>query len=1404
MLAVLGVVVRSCVVAGLVLLLEKWMAGFFRLSRTRFRAGRMARAILNMAVVLTLPLACGGTGLAQTCLVTSNTDGGTGTLRSCLANPGSYTIINFSSSVTGTITLTSALPAISTNLTIQGPGAGSLTISGAKAYTVFSISEGVVNVSGLTIANGYTTGYGGGILNYGTLTVSNSSFRGNTSDAGGAIFSYGTLAVSNSAFAGNSASSSSGGLGYGGAIASAAQMTLSNNTFSGNSGTEGGAIYNQAGSTISNNTFSGNTTSGFGGAIYNNYTTTGSASTVNNNIFVGNSALLGGGVANTGTTNASTTNASYNVFYNNLAGGSESDCFGCTINSNATDANPQLAPLGNYGGPTQTMLPLPVSPAICAGSASLVPSGVTTDQRGFPLDTACVDAGAVQTNYLMVNTAADSNDGSCTSTTCSLRDAIAAANSGTMGDIDFSPTVFTATPPATVPSIVLGSSLPLLSGPINIVGPAASTPPTITSVTVSGNNSSTVGSIFTVDSGAQVFLYGLTTANGYANNGGGILNNGTLTITSSDFTGNSTPGSLGGAIDNSGTLTVADSTFSANSCGNLGGSGGAIYNSGTLAVTNSTFTGNSSGNTGGVGGALYDTGTLTVSNSTFVGNSSANGGGVAVFGGTATIANSIFAHNTSPSNGAAVFTPSFVVDAYNNLFFENIDSGTASESDCFNCTINSGSVTGDPMLAALGNYGGPTQTLLPLPGSAAICAGLKALALDANGSPLITDQRGFPLGASNSTYCSATTLDAGAVQTDYTSIQFTNIPGGGAYPAIQNAVPNPLPIVSVTENSHNIDSVPVTLTDASHTVTGLGPATTVASTGATFSSLQDSAIEDTTLSATLLITSTYSLTTGTTAEFDVTTSTLTLTPTILPSPTVGVAYSQTLSASGGSGTYTYSISAGALPAGLTLNSTTGVISGTATAAATFNFTVTATDSNNSSLTGSRAYSLTVVAPTITLTPTTLLLPTVGVAYSQTLNANGGMAPYTYSISAGALPAGLTLNSTTGVISGTATAAATFNFTVTAKDSNNFTAAQAYSFTIAAPTITLTPTTLLLPTVGVAYSQTLNASGGTSPYSYSISAGALPTGLTLSSTTGVISGTAAAAATFNFAVTAKDRDSFTATQSYSITVSRQASQTTVSASPSVASPAQTITLTATVSATVAGTSVVPSGTVTFLESGTQLGTATLSGGTAQLLLPSLPTGTSSVITATYAGDGNFLASTSSNSATVVVSVFDFTFATTGTSAYTAAPGAAATYNFDVMPLYGSYPGPVTFGVTGLPAGAAATFTPSTVAAGGGATPVVMAVQTASAVACNRNSSGLFGRSITLALLFLPVAAKRRVREKLKGRMLLLVLLMAGLTATVTGCGSQNGFLLQSPQTYMLTVTATSGTLQHSQTVTLIVQ
>ncbi|MFN7970763.1 MAG: putative Ig domain-containing protein [Acidobacteriota bacterium] len=177
-------------------------------------------------------------------------------------------------------------------------------------------------------------------------------------------------------------------------------------------------------------------------------------------------------------------------------------------------------------------------------------------------------------------------------------------------------------------------------------------------------------------------------------------------------------------------------------------------------------------------------------------------------------------------------------------------------------------------------------------------------------------------------------------------------------------------------------------------------------------------------------------------------------------------------------------------------------------------------------------------PTITVSPASLPNGTVGTPYSQTITASGGTAPYTFAVTAGALPNGLTLTAG-GVLSGTPSATGTFNFTVTATDSAACTGSRAYTIVISSGcgVITLSPATLPGGTVGIPYSQTITASGGTAPYTFAVTAGTVPTGLSLSAG-GVLSGTPTTPGTFNFTVTATDNAGCTGSQAYSVVVSPQ--------------------------------------------------------------------------------------------------------------------------------------------------------------------------------------------------------------------------------------------------------------------------
>ncbi|MDE1155945.1 MAG: putative Ig domain-containing protein [Acidobacteriaceae bacterium] len=281
---------------------------------------------------------------------------------------------------------------------------------------------------------------------------------------------------------------------------------------------------------------------------------------------------------------------------------------------------------------------------------------------------------------------------------------------------------------------------------------------------------------------------------------------------------------------------------------------------------------------------------------------------------------------------------------------------------------------------------------------------------------------------------------------------------------------------------------------------------------------------------------------------------LAVTPVTLPVGTVGTAYSAGLTATGGAAPYTWTVASGSLPSGLALTSG-GVVTGTPTAAGTSSFTAQVADSKGATVTESLSITVNPAASPLSITSGAPPIGTVGVAYTMALAADGGTTPYTWSLLAGSLPAGLTLSSA-GAITGTPTAQGTSNFTVQVADSAGATATATLSITVDAEVTTPLVITSGAPpsgTVGTAYTMTLGASGGTLPYAWSLSSGSLPSGLGLS-TAGVIAGTPIAKGTSSFVVQVTDSTGATATATLSITIN--AATTTLSI-PAITLPAGTV-------------------------------------------------------------------------------------------------------------------------------------------------------------------------------------------------------------------------------------------------------
>jgi hypothetical protein len=428
----------------------------------------------------------------------------------------------------------------------------------------------------------------------------------------------------------------------------------------------------------------------------------------------------------------------------------------------------------------------------------------------------------------------------------------------------------------------------------------------------------------------------------------------------------------------------------------------------------------------------------------------------------------------------------------------------------------------------------------------------------------------------------------------------------------------------------------------------------------------------------------------------------------------------------------------------------------------------ATATANFSLTVNSAVAATQVIAAETLTYNT------AAAFTPVTGA-GGTGTLTYSITP-TLPSGLSLNAGTGAVTGTPAVTGTAtSYTVTVTDMNNGSAAA--NFTLAINQATQSALSVTgMPTTAQAYntSFTVGSSGGsgTGTVTFIASAACSASGSTVT----MISGTGTCSM---YATKADDND-------YSSATSATASVSAAQATPSV-------TAWPTASAINYG--------ATLASSTLKNGTASVQGSfawTTPTIAPAV--GTSSYnVTFTPTDTTDYAVVTGTVSVTTLS--IDFSSSFNGATTQTVIPGGSANYTFTLTPFRSTFPSAVTFSVSGLPPGATATFSPGTIAPGSVATNVTLAIQTANTTAQKKQGLNA-GKSapLALALLLLPLWSMRRAARK----WFVFVILLGGMAVSslLTGCGGS--YFSQAPQSYSVTITATSGSVTHRGVVTLNVE
>lgn len=927
----------------------------------------------------------------------------------------------------------------------------------------------VITATGVTLASNKALIAGGGVVNAASVFTMN----------GGSI-------------AGSAAVDGAGLYVAGGGTASLIGATVSNNIANGGStanGGLGGGIFNAGALSVTGHSIltanqaiassAASTLTGWGGGVFDGPAAAGNAptftltnSTVSGGSLVsGTNAAVGGGLAVTGNVlgsvapGFSATAATFTGSGDTISGNTAIDGGGAYVGGTASFAG------STFSGNAASGSTLSLGGGLFVGKdVASDPASAVVDSTSFSQNSGVLGGGAAvnSSSTLTIKNASVFNQNSATNSGGGLY----LGGNATIADSTLENGTAAEFGGAIFDGSVVAADTPVLTG---------------TNVTMTGNSTPFEGGAVTVAAKATLNLSGGSLDNNTSVAGGGLLiaAGGKSQITGTDISGNTANGSDGGAVDNGGALTIVGSEIVGNKAIPASGSptttgfGGAIYSGSGAASTAVTLTLASdtiSDNTANAAGALLtistgsgDTNTTSITNSTVTGNIAGPSFGAIDAFDPVTITSSTINGNTAPAghsaglfvevagaisvagsdvtgNNAGANCSSPVVDGGYNL----TDSADAS------CGFTSAKhdISANPQLGALASNGGPTMTELPAPTSPLInqipvnsSTGLNDAV---SGSPVVlcatgaTDQRGTarPEGA---------TCDIGSVEVGVSPptvsgpLAATFLVGVAGIPQIftttgtstaQLSESGSLPS-GVTFQDNNDGTATLAGKPANGT-TGTFPITITAANGTA---------PNATLSFVLTVDQAAALSGPSGDTF-----------------TVNTAGSDSFVATG---TPIPAVSeSGTLPNGVTFSDNghgTGTLAGTPAVGTQGTYAVVITAHNGEGADATLNFTLTVLPP-VTITTTSLPSGTVGTAYATThLAAGNGVAPYTWSLASGSLPAGLTL-ANNGTISGTPNGpAGTSSFVIRVTDSAtpSGTATQALSITVAKGTTSLAVSPLLL-------------------------------------------------------------------------------------------------------------------------------------------------------------------------------------------------------------------------------------------------------------------------------------------------------------------------------------------------------